>query len=172
MTADNSPKISAKIDATAAKSQLDLVLGFFPRVDAKFSVVLGLDLGMLGVLASNVPSSWAAVQGATGCVVVGFAVALIFSLVQLYRGSYPNVKGGEGSVIFFGHIANQTEHKFIESFKELTNERLADELLGQAWRNSKILQEKINALRWAYIFMAVAIVPWVVVLAHFAAVAP
>ncbi|MGN6236142.1 Pycsar system effector family protein [Dyella sp.] len=172
MTADNVPKGSAKIDVTTAKSQLDLVLGFFPRIDAKFSVVLGLDLGMLGVLASKIPSSWAAVPGATWCVVAGFATALIFSLVQLYRGSYPNVKGGEGSVIFFGHIANQTEHKFIEAFKELTNERLADELLGQAWRNSKILQEKISALRWAYIFMAVAIVPWVVALARFAAAAP
>lgn len=169
MTADYTLKGSAKIDVTAARSQLDLVLGFFPCIDAKFSVVLGLDIGMLGVLASKVPTSWAGIPGTTWYVVGGFAAALIFSLIQLYRGSYPNVKGGEGSVIFFGHIAKQTEHKFIESFKELTNERLANELRGQAWRNAKILQEKIDALRWGCIFMAVAIVPWAVALARFAA---
>lgn len=171
MTADNAPKISAKIDVATARNQLDLVLGFFPRIDAKHSVVLGLDLGMLGVLASKMASSWTAVSGVAWYAVVGFAVALIFSFFQLYRGSYPNIKGGEGSIIFFGHIAGQTEHRFIEAYKALTNERLADELLGQAWRNSKILHEKISALRWAYISMAVAVVPWALALACFAPIA-
>ena len=38
-----------------ARDQLNLVLGFFSRVDAKASVVLAIDTGMLAVLASNAP---------------------------------------------------------------------------------------------------------------------
>lgn len=170
MTTDVSTKGTAsKVDAAAAKNQLDLVLSFFPRIDAKFSVVLGLDIGMLGVLAAKVPNPVFAVPTMTWYVIAGFVVALVFSLLQLYRGSYPNVKGGEDSVIFFRYIAKQTEHKFIESFKAMTTDQLGDELLGQAWRNARILDQKIAALKWAYIFMAVAVVPWALALARFAA---
>ena len=38
-----------------AREQLNLVLSFFSRVDAKASVVLAVDTGMLAVLASNAP---------------------------------------------------------------------------------------------------------------------
>lgn len=37
------------------REQLNLVLGFFSRVDAKASVVLAINTGMLAVLASNAP---------------------------------------------------------------------------------------------------------------------
>jgi len=36
-------------------SEVNLVLGFFARVDAKASGVLGINTGMLAVLASNAP---------------------------------------------------------------------------------------------------------------------
>lgn len=41
----------------AAAAQLDRVLAFFPRADAKGSVLLAVDTGMLAVLASNSPAS-------------------------------------------------------------------------------------------------------------------
>ena len=40
----------------SARDQLDRVLGFFPRVDAKASVVLAVDTGMLAFLVAHVPS--------------------------------------------------------------------------------------------------------------------
>src|SRR5437870_13905227 len=40
----------------SARNQLDRVLGFFPRVDAKASVVLAVDTGMLAFLVAHVPS--------------------------------------------------------------------------------------------------------------------
>lgn len=39
----------------ASKDQLNLVLSFFSRVDAKLSVVLAVDTGMLAVLAGDAP---------------------------------------------------------------------------------------------------------------------
>ncbi|MDR3444472.1 Pycsar system effector family protein [Dyella sp.] len=170
MTAVNQSKVTSnKVDAAAAKNQLDLVLSFFPRMDAKLSVVLGLDIGMLGVLAAKVPTDVGSVPAFTWYVIAGFLVAILVSFVQLYLGSYPNVKGGEDSIIFFRCIAGKTEHKFLEAFKDLTQERLADELLGQAWRNAQILDKKITALKWAHIFTVVAVAPWAVALGRFAA---
>ena len=39
----------------AARDQLTLVLSFFSRAETKLSVVLGIDIGMLGFLASRFP---------------------------------------------------------------------------------------------------------------------
>ncbi|SRR6266481_2268466 len=39
-----------------AKDELNLVLSFFSRVDAKASVVLGVDTAMAGYLAGHMPS--------------------------------------------------------------------------------------------------------------------
>lgn len=40
----------------AAWNQLNLVLGFFSRIDAKLSVVLGIDLGMLALAGNRLPA--------------------------------------------------------------------------------------------------------------------
>lgn len=160
-----------KGDASAAREQLNLVLGFFSRIDTKFPIVLGIDLGMLGVLGAKMPSDLYKVPTYLWCVIALFLAALIFSLIQLYRGSFPNVKGGEDSVVFFGHIAGMREQKFIEEFNALSGDKLATELLGQVWRNARILSEKIAALKLAYIAMLVSSAPWTFALAVLATTA-
>ena len=40
---------------SAAWQQLNLVLGFFSRVDTKLSVGLGINLGMLAMIATRLP---------------------------------------------------------------------------------------------------------------------
>jgi phage protein U len=35
---------------------------------------------------------------------------------MLYRGSFPNLKGGESSLVYFREIAKRREHHFIEEF--------------------------------------------------------
>lgn len=39
-----------------AWNQLNLVLSFFPRIDTKLSVVLGINLGMLAILLPMLPT--------------------------------------------------------------------------------------------------------------------
>jgi hypothetical protein len=57
---------------SVAKDQLNLVLSFFSRVDAKASVVLGVDTAMAGYLAVRMPSlktmpgPWGRPWGQTG----------------------------------------------------------------------------------------------------------
>jgi hypothetical protein len=151
----------------ASKDQLNLVLSFFSRVDTKLSVVLALDTGMLAVLGTDSPPlkaySWPML------VAVAITVALLaVSIVFLYRGGFPTLKGGQASLIYFREVAKRTEHKFIEEFKAQTDEQHVNDMLGQAWRNSEILTIKFDSLKAAFTLLALAIIPWIVSLVVFA----
>jgi hypothetical protein len=156
MSTTAEPHVSIK----DARDQLDLVLGFFPRVDAKASVVLAINTGMLAVLASNA-SPW-------GTMPVGSIIAASLSLLMLagsfwflYKVAFPTLSGGQQSLIYFREIANRTESRFIDEFIAQDESAMLRDILGQVWRNSEILKMKFDALRWAFVLMALAIVPWV-----------
>lgn len=152
----------------ASKDVLQLVLGFFPRVESKFSVILAIDTGMIGFLAANAPpftafSKWMLLS--TAATVLLFAA----SIAMLYRGSFPNLKGGESSLVYFREIAKRREHHFIEEFSAQNEKQYGHDLLAQVWRNSQILTVKFDSLKLAFTFLALAIVPWIVTLTLFAA---
>jgi hypothetical protein len=152
----------------ASKDQLNLVLSFFSRVESKLSVVLAVDTGMLAVLGADAPP-----LKILSLPMAIFAVATVLLLAAsvcfLYRGAFPALKGGHGSLVYFREIANRTEHKFIEEFKHQTDEQYANDLLGQTWRNAEILKIKFDSLKAAFALLALALIPWVVSLALFAA---
>jgi hypothetical protein len=153
-----------------AKDELNLVLSFFSRVDAKASVVLAVDTAMAGYLASRFPSPKQLVT--PWLLIVPF---LSFALMgvsgwHLYKGAFPNLTGGNRSLVYFREIAGRTENKFIDEFMAQSEIDYAKDLLGQAWRNSEILVEKFNHLKCAFIFMGLAVVPWAISLALFAIV--
>src|SRR5208283_2331898 len=136
----------------ASKDQLNLVLSFFPRVDAKLSVILAIDTGMLAVLGSDAPPL--AALSLPMIVTASFAVLLLaISVIFLYRGAFPSLKGGSASLVYFREIANRREHQYIEEFRGQTNEQHVNDLLGQAWRNSEILKAKFDALNMSFIFL-------------------
>lgn len=138
--------------------QLDRVLGFFPRADAKGSVVLAVDTGMLAILAGNCPAvsafDWWMLLPVLPLVLLGI------SLCRLYLGAFPSLKGGEESLIYFREIAKRREQPFVEDFVAQTEADYVKDVLGQVWRNSQILKMKFDHLSSAFNFMALAIVPW------------
>lgn len=141
-----------------AGNQLDRVLAFFPRVDAKGSVLLAVDTGMLAVLASDYPSSHS-----FDYMLLITLVPVLFigiSLWHLYMGAFPSLKGGHDSLIYFREIAKRTESRFIEQFMAQSDEVYVNDLLSQTWRNSEILREKFNHISSAFNWMALAILPW------------
>src|ERR1700686_68187 len=149
---------------SASREQLNLVLSFFSRVESKSSVLLAIDTSMLGFLATKAPqwrefSLWMAVSTVLALLLLGA------SIVALYRGAFPQLSGGHGSLIYFREIANRTEHRFVEEFKAQNEEQYANDLLAQAWRNSEILRTKFDCLKSAFILMALAMLPWVVAIA-------
>lgn len=151
-----------------ARGQLDRVLDFFPRVDAKFSVVLAVNTGMLAFLVGHVPPpqvlNWWEIA-----IPIATVFLLGISFWFLYKGAFPNLRGGSSSLVYFREIAGRTEAKYIEEFAKQSTSDHAKDLLGQAWRNSEILKEKFNCLKLAFIFLALAIPPWVVALVIFSA---
>lgn len=151
----------------SCRGQLEIVLSFFPRVDAKLSVVLAIDTAMLGYLATHFPNFfslrwWEMIAPA-------LAIALMaLSFGYIYKGAFPNLKGGNSSLVYFAAIAKRTESKFIEEFLAQDDSACAKELLGQVWRNSEILAEKFRYSKLAFVFMALAILPWLFALIQFA----
>ncbi len=148
----------------AAEKQLDRVLSFFPRVEAKGSFLFALNTGTLALLALNLRLDdvlvWFLVVPA-----VGFILLVAASLYFIYRSSFPSLKGGASSLIYFREIAKRTEAKFIDEFVAQKDDAYTRDLLGQVWRNSEILKMKYDAMKVAFILSAIALIPWTVFLA-------
>ena len=147
----------------AARDQLNRTLTFFSRVDSKASVVFGVNTGLLAVLATrNLPYSelrWEWIP--IGLTLLFLAV----SFWQLYREAFPFLEGGQKSLLYFREISKRTEAKYIEAWRQLTDEDHLNDILGQTWRNSEILKQKFDHLKWAFYSLALAIAPWIVALA-------
>lgn len=113
---------------------------------------------MLAALSASVPSLqnvqwWLAVSPL-------LTSALLFvSYVYLYRGGFPNVRGGKDSLVYFAEIAKRTGAKFIDEYISSAPDALRRDVLGQLWRNSEILCEKYRCLRRAFLFVAGAVLP-------------
>lgn len=144
---------------------LDLVLSFFSRVDSRASVVLGINTGMLALLAGKLPTpeqfDWK----------MSIAIVAVLCLVRsywcLFKTSFPDLKGPTQSLIYFREIAKRPESQFVEEFSEQTPDEYYKDMLGQVWRNSQIISKKFDALRSAFIWMLLAVVPWVIAVGIF-----
>jgi Family of unknown function (DUF5706) len=146
----------------AARDQLNRTLTFFPRVDGKASVILAVDTSMLAVLATR---SWPALHFGWHLLPLGLALlALGVSFWHLYREAFPQLEGGQQSLLYFREIANLTESRYLEAWKASSDEQNLNDLLGQTWRNSQILRSKFDHLKQAYIALACATPPWAVTL--------
>lgn len=146
-----------------ADRQLDRILAFFPRVESKASLLFAIDTSMLAVLALNVTKSdfiiW--YLAVSALLALGLIAA---SLWFLYKCTFPNLKGGAASLVYFRGIATKTEANFIDQFQKQTSDAYVRDLLGQIWRNSEILKMKFDSVKTAFILTAIALIPWVLFL--------
>jgi hypothetical protein len=151
----------------ASKDQLTRILAFFPRVDTVSSILLGVDLGMLALLANRTlplkAFEWPMALAAIPTLLIGG------SLFHLFRSYFPRLTGGWHSLIYFREIAQRKEADFIKQFRDQNDENYINDLLSQVWRNSEILTQKFDHLSKAFIFLAWAIIPWLIALALLAA---
>lgn len=159
----------------AALGQLNLVLGFFPRVESRLALVFGIDVSLLAVLTAALPpySKWDARM-----FLAGFAcLLLLISILNIWLGMFPKVAGGNleagrKSVVFFGTIGSRTELAYVSEFLEETDQSYTRDLLGQVWINSRILVEKFDHLQKAFLWLLAALVPWLAAIAVMAALNP
>lgn len=99
---------------TASKDLLVFVLSFFPRVEAKASVVLGLDTAMLSLLGITAPPirsfDWSMIFAVIPVTLISA------SLVFLYLQLFPQLDGGHQSLLYFREIAKRNESQFMDEF--------------------------------------------------------
>lgn len=146
----------------AAERRLDRLLDWVGRSDTKFSLVLGVDAGMLGFLATSAPPG--AVPVTTIVVATLAAALLVASLIFVYRGTYPRIKGPGGSLIHFGSVAGEGLGDFKARFRACDASGHLDDVLGQVHRNAEILDRKFAELQRAYRCLLAAMIPWAIAL--------
>lgn len=147
------------VDSKVASDQLNRILTFFPRVDSRASMLFAANSAILGVLAARVRAehlqNWK--------IYIPAALALIclaYSFGSLYRCAYPNTRGGNGSNVFFGSIAQKTESAFVDGFRRLEEDEWFRDLAAQIWRNSEILCIKYKYLKHSMVSTMLGLPPW------------
>ena len=161
--------------AKYASAQLSLVLSFFSRVDSRLALIVGVDISMVAFLASVLPpvNKWDAHTLIT--LLPAFCIGM--SLYNAREALFPDLKGGmledgKTSLVFFGTVSKRSEREFIDAFNTQTTHDYARDLLGQVWRNSKILSVKFERLKNAFFWMLAALPAWLVALGVFANMNP
>ena len=143
--------------------QLTQLLEQYPRIDDKISVVIGGTLGMAALLILNIPpfsgfNAWMAL----GALIT--AAAMSGSFWHSHKALFPRFEKGNQSLIFFREIAARSEYDFIDQHLAQDRTRLAKDVLGQIWRNSRIITYKFDHLKQAFYYMAWSVIPWMVTL--------
>jgi hypothetical protein len=162
--------VSTQEQLEVAERRLDRNLDWVGRSDTKFSLVLGVDAGMLGFLATSV--SHGAVPIMTLVVATLATALLVASLIFVYRGTYPRTKGPGGSLVYFGSVAGEELDDFKARFLACDVRGHLDDVLGQVHRNAEILDRKFAELQRAYWCLLAAIIPWAITLHLFGVVPP
>jgi hypothetical protein len=149
-----------------AELNLSRLLDWGGRVDAKSSVVLGINTAMLGVLASLAPAPhlWTA-----RTIILGTTSMLFFAanFVCIYFVNYPRTKGPATSLNFFGGIASRTFREYQKAFMDHSSPDYLNDVLEQCHRNAEIVRSKFSALQWAYRSLLIGIIPWSLCLYYF-----
>lgn len=152
----------------AGGEQLDRVLSFFPRIEAKASALFAIDLGLLGLMALNLHLEDFGLWYIALPAVLSLG-GILASLYFVYKCQFPHLDGGTSSLIYFREIAKRTEANFAAEFLSQSEEARLRDVLGQVWRNSEILKIKFDSLKVAFIVTGATLVPWVAFLVATAA---
>lgn len=139
--------------------QLDRVLGFFPRVEARINGLFAFNSIIMTLTALNLTASdFALWHIMIPAIVTG--VGLSFSYYFLFKANFPDTKGGERNLVFFGEIKKQSEADYRDALLACSEDRYRKDLIGQIWRNSQILCTKYEGVKFAIVATAMSIVPF------------
>ena len=106
----------------AAERQLDRVHAQFSRIEAKSSLLLATNVGLLALSFYNIDYK----DFSTWYVMVPFvcAVGLVaFSIYDLYAAAFPRLEGGHESLVYFSSIAAMTEANYLERCSDRTTDQ-------------------------------------------------
>lgn len=149
----------ASVSLEIAERQLDRVQTFFPRIDSKVSAIFAITSAQIAVAALNVTSDDLGVWWIfllLACFVGGAG----WTMLSLYYCTYPHLKGGESSLIYFKKIAERSEADYATRYGAITEDELKADFIKQIWRNSQIVDTKYWYLKNATIASMLSLIPW------------
>ena len=146
-----------------AERQLALIQSFFPRIDSKVSALFAIMSAQIAIVALNV-SAEDIIQWYIGLTLTVFLLVAAAAYVFLYRCSYPHLEGGRNSLVYFAEIAKLRETEFVRDYLAVSVASLAEDVTGQIWRNSQIVDCKFKFLKLATQFAMFSLLPWTFVL--------
>lgn len=146
-------------DIDVIQRQLDRVLGFFPRVEARINGLFGVNMLIFAIAAVNLSSGdlrlwYVTVPG------ILLIVGLLVSNYHLFHANFPDDNGGEESLVFFRRVQERTEVNYVAEFLDCSEEKFRNDLLGQVWRNATILCVKYTQVKRAIVATAVSTFPF------------
>lgn len=69
--------------------------------------------------------------------------------------------------MYFREIAKRKEAVFIDDFSQQPEEAFLKDVLSQVWRNSEILKQKYDYIKYSFVVIICALPPWLIALAMF-----
>lgn len=148
-----------------AWTQLQVVLGFFPRVDTLLASILAINVAMAGFAFSRWPEDAKHVTPLMVVCVIAYALFASLVFYSIYRCAFPLDDPRGKSVVFFGCIASKSGAKeYVGEFDSLDSLALRDAILQQVWRNSTILVGKYRRIKAALGWLLAAVFAWVIFL--------
>jgi hypothetical protein len=148
-----------------AWTQLQVVLGLFPRVDTMVASILAVNVAMVGFAFSRWPEDPSYVTPLMVICVIAYALFASLVFYSLYRCIFPVDDPQGKSIVFFGCIASKDVAKdYVDEFASLTAVDLRDAILQQVWRNSSILVVKYRRIKASLRWLLTAVFAWVIFL--------
>jgi hypothetical protein len=142
-----------------AEQNLQRQLDWIGRHDARTAVILGLDIAMLGFLATEIPAINRLHSGPLFFAAIS-TLTLLISLASIYSSQYPRTSSPNDSLVFFGTISAFTRENFSSNFCTRSEREHFNDLCDQAHINASIISKKFEALKLALVFLLVSIIPW------------
>jgi len=152
-----------ELSQEALERQLDRLLTFFPRIDAKVSALFAVTSAQIAIAALNLTLDDLKQWWVSGAAVV-FGLCAVWVIVHLYRCAYPHLEGGRSSLVYFAQIADVREAEYIRGILTVTPAAYREDIAGQIWRNAEILCCKYRFLKRATIGASFGVLPWSVLL--------
>jgi hypothetical protein len=155
------------VSATPAKGlplelierQFDRVQALFPRIDSKINAIFAIVSGQIALASLALSDEnwrhWDILVPAAL-----FIVAIGAALYDLYRCTFPHVRRGSKSLVYFAEFASLAQGDALRAFTETDVEEYRRDLIVQTWRTSIIAAEKFRYLRRATFSALVSLLPW------------
>ncbi|WP_420561411.1 Pycsar system effector family protein [Tepidicaulis sp.] len=142
-----------------AEKNLERMLNWGVRHDARSSVLLGITAAMAGGLGAILPniacwSLWA-------FFLVGSSYAcIIYSVVHLALSQFPRTNSPNSSLLYFGTISKRNIREFERLLREQTQDEYLHDLSCQIHENAVLLDKKFSHTKHAMISLFVSLPFW------------